>query len=136
MSRSTWSLIFLITPISNMILFLLKILTPPKKNPLKKCKIYPYFFLFHLEQKPDHFFNTSKRRGDLRDIFDSKLQVCETTMHVRWVNVRSNILYTDRDSIHLQFTTYEPQVNFTTLLQAQWKKDSWFFRNKSTVHCC
>lgn len=63
---------------------------------------------------------------DLWDIFDSdvcyEFQVCESTMHVGWVSVRWNILYTDRETEYIySLTTYEPHVKFTTLLQAQWK---------------
>lgn len=60
-------------------------------------------------------------------------QVCDTTMQVGWVSVRWNILYTDRDRTHLQFTTREPHVTFYhSVAGTMQKQKNWLKKQQQT----
>lgn len=59
--------------------------------------------------------------------------MCETTMHVGWVSVRWNILYTDRDRIRLQFTMWILPLCCRHNVKQSWLKKL-RRQNKSTVH--
>lgn len=51
--------------------------------------------------------------------------MCETTMHVGGVRVRWNILYTDRDRIHLQFTMWILPLCCRHNVKQSWLKKNW-----------